>query len=173
MKGTILRCAQELVQEKFGQDKWEAILEKCGYPKDRLFMVLEDVPDDKTLQLFATTGEVLGVTHEQLCDVYGEYWCVTYAPARYPMYYKGKTNAKEMILDMDNVHTKVTKAMNNSRPPKFTYTWKDDATLEMGYNSPRGLIHLLAGLARGVGKHFGEDLTVTVNGTQSITVKFP
>ncbi len=51
MKGTILRCVAEVVRERFGEDKWKAILVKSGFEDWRTFSTLENVSDDETLAL--------------------------------------------------------------------------------------------------------------------------
>ncbi len=39
--------------------------------------------------------------------------------------------------------------MDNARPPRFEYKWKDDNTLIMKYKSSRGLIDLFVRLTIG------------------------
>ena len=74
---------------------------------------------------------------------------------------------------MDNVHDITTKNIKNARPPRFKYKEVDDKTLIMTYKSHRGLIDILIGLIKGVGKHFNEDLQVRkINDTQ-VEIKFP
>jgi len=51
MKGVTGKCLQELVVEKFVKDKWEAILEKAGFPKNKIFTNVENVEDVQVLKL--------------------------------------------------------------------------------------------------------------------------
>jgi hypothetical protein len=79
----------------------------------------------------------------------------------YPLYYERNATARDFLLDMDTVHTEMTRSMQNARPPKFEYEWKDDKTLVMHYKSHRGLLDFVVGLVRGVGKRYDEALQVT------------
>ena len=73
---------------------------------------------------------------------------------------------------MDDVHTQTTKTIADAKPPEFTYKWKDDNTLIMGYKSHRGLIDIMVGLIRGVGKYYKDDLEVTKISDKEVEIKF-
>ncbi len=77
-----------------------------------------------------------------------------------------------MLLKLDSIHTTVTKNIPNSRPPKFSYEWKDEKTLLMTYNSQRNLIDLFIGLAKGVGKYYRENLSIKKLSTNNIEITF-
>jgi hypothetical protein len=173
MKGVIAKCLGELVQEKFGRDKWGAILEKSGLSPNTIFVVTSDVPDDAVMTVVQNTCAVLGITLQQAADAFGDYWVNTYAPKIYKSYYAGKSSAREMLLNMDNVHKMVTQSIPNAHPPRFEYEWKNDKTLVMHYKSNRGLVDFLVGLVKGVGTYFKEDLKVRKIGADKVEVIFP
>ena len=161
MKGTISRCLLEMVDEKLGTETSAKIVEKSGVTSGNLLrMSLSDIPDSDFLQLFGATLEVTGLSKEAACDLFGEYWCCTYAPKYYSFVVEKFSNAKDMILGMDKVHTQLTATIKNARPPHFEYIWKSEQELEVTYISERGLIDVYVGLARGVGKLFKENLSV-------------
>lgn len=173
MKGVIARCLSDLVQEKFGKDKWEKILETSGLSPNTLFAVTADIPDEAVMNVLKNTCSVLGITHNQAADAFGDYWVNTYAPKIYKSYYAGKQSAREMLLKMDDVHTLVTKNIANAHPPRFEYEWSNDKTLVMHYKSSRGMIDFLVGLIKGVGRYFKEDLKVRKLGPDKVEVIFP
>jgi len=158
MKGVICKCLQELVVEKFGKDKWEAILEKAGLPKNKVFTNVENVEDAQVLKLIDATCKVLGITPQQAADAFGEY--------------KEAKNAKDFLLKMDSVHERTAKSVPGAQPPRFKYQQKDDKTLVMIYKSKRGLIDIMIGLIKGVGKYYKENLTVTKLGPDRVEIKF-
>jgi len=61
---------------------------------------------------------------------------------------------------MDRVHEMATRDIAGAHPPRFDYQWEDDKTLVMTYKSSRGLIDIMAGLIKGVGDHYHEELRV-------------
>ena len=172
MKGVILKCIAELVESKFGRDKWEAILEQTGLPKDTTFLIGDTVDDGKTMKAVESLCNVLDLNLQQVGDAFGEYWMCEFAPRLYKGHYKGINSAKEFILKMDDVHTQTTKTIADAKPPEFTYKWKDDNTLIMGYKSHRGLIDIMVGLIRGVGKYYKDDLEVTKISDKEVEIKF-
>lgn len=173
MKGVIMACLSELVQEKFGGDKWEEIMRASGLDARKRFISTEDVPDDVAMKLLDSTCSVLGISMEQAADAFGDYWVNVFAPRIYGVYYKNVDNARGFLLKMDQVHVMSTKNIENARPPRFDYQWEDDRTLIMTYKSPRGLIDICMGLIKGVGKYFNEDLQVTKLSGDRIRIVFP
>jgi hypothetical protein len=173
MKGVIAACLQELVKEKFGNEKWEEALKKAGVDPTTKFMPIQDIDDQAVLKVINSVCGVLHITLLQAADVFGEYWVNTYARKLYGMYYNKATNAKDFLLKMDNVHEITTRTVKNARPPRFEYEWKDDKTLIMTYKSARGLIDFLVGLVKGVGIYFKESLKVTKLSSDKIQIVFP
>lgn len=162
MKGTITACLMELVGEKFGNDKWAAILDdaQLGAHAADFRMAPFDIPDEQVLKLIASTCKVLRITEQQAADAFGEYWCCVYAPRVYSLVYKHFKSAREMILGMDKVHVDMTATIPNAHPPRFNYVWETPNTLLVEYKSRRNLIDIYVGLVHGVGIYFKEKLGV-------------
>ncbi len=173
MKGVILQCLGELVKENFGRDKWEEALERAGMDRKSVFLATQDVDDSVALGLLSAVCDVLNITLKQAADAFGEYWVCKFAPKIYRVYYEGCNSAKDFLLKMDNIHTISTKNIPNARPPRFEYEWQDDKTLVMKYKSHRGLIDIMIGLIKGVGKYYNENLSVIKLGDDAVKVIFP
>ncbi len=172
MKGVIVNCLESLVKEKFGEAKWHEILERSDLSKKTSFLATEDVDDGIVMRLINSTCQVLGLTLPQAADAFGEYWVCNFAPKIYSIYYRGVNSAREFLLKMDTIHDISTKNIKDARPPRFEYEWKDDNTLIMKYKSHRGLIDIMVGLIKGVGKYYKENLIVTKLGNDRVQVIF-
>lgn len=172
MKGTIAKCLKEMVENKFGQDKWRTICEKSNFPPNQIISLSADIDDAVVMTLIQNTCETLGVNMEQAGDAFGDYWVNNYGPAIYKSIYGKFKNAREFILGMDDIHVMVTQTVPNAKPPRFTYDFPDDKTIVMKYNSSRGLILVLKGLVKGLGRYFNEKLTVTKINESSIKIVF-
>ncbi len=172
MKGAIVQCLGDLAKSSFGNDKWEDSLEKAGMSRKSFFMPLQNVEDEKVLKLIDSLCKVANITPAQAANAFGDYWVNIYAPKIYGMYFKGPTSAKELIKKMDSVHATVTANMENAHPPRFEYDWKDDKTLILKYKSQRGLIDILVGLIKGVGKYYKEDLKVSKISSDKVQIVF-
>ena len=173
MKGVIIKCLKDMVSEQFGSDKWTAILEMSELDPYWPIKSLDDIEDVTALKIFDSTCKVLEITLPQAADAFGDYWVNVFAPKIYSIYYDGLNSAKEFILQMDELHIKVTNHIANAKPPRFEYNWKNDTTLLVNYNSHRGLIDIFVGLAKGVGKYFKEDLKVTKISEKQVEIIFP
>ena len=171
MKGSIAQCAEELVRTRFGDATWDEVCKQAGLRRDTSFMPAADIEDADVLRVFEAIGAVCGLDGEQVSDAFGEYWVCEYASRQYPAYFRGATNARELILKMNGVHDMVTRSVASARPPQFGFTWDDEHTLVIDYQSPRNLAGLLVGLVRGVGIHYGETLGVVRHGNR-VTVRF-
>ncbi len=174
MKATITVCLAELVENKFGKDKWAAILDDAGLAAhaSSYRMATYDIPDEQVGKLIASTCKVLHVTAQQAADAFGEHWCCTYAPRVYVTIFRRFKSARELILGMDKVHVDMTATIANAHPPRFNYVWDNPNTLLVEYKSKRNMIDIYTGLVRGVGLHFKEKLTVTKISPTQVRIVF-
>ena len=172
MKGVIVIALQDLVKTKFGQEKWTNILKKSGLPTNKKFFGHQDVDDNIVMTLIQNTCEVLGITLEQAAEAFGNYWMNEYAPKKYFAFFIGKRTAKEFLLDMDRVHSKMTENIENARPPKFEFEELDDNKITMSYSSHRGLEPIWIGLIKGVGTYFKEDIKIKKIGKNKVELTF-
>ena len=173
MKGSIVQCLGDLVKTNFGNDKWEQSLETAGMSRTSFFMPLQNVDDEKVMKIIGSICKVASITPVQAADAFGDYWVNIYAPKLYSDYFRGSNSSREFLLKMDAVHDSVTRNIPNAHPPRFDYVWKDNKTLIMKYRSNRGLIDILAGLVRGVGKYYKEKLVVTKLSNDTLQIVFP
>ena len=173
MKGAIVQCLGDLVKSNFGNDKWEQSLETAGMSKTSFFTPIQNVDDEKVMKIIESLCKVAKISPAQAADAFGEYWVNVYAPKVYSSYFKGANSSKEFILKMDNIHDSVTKNIPNAHPPRFEYEWKGTQTMIIKYKSNRGLIDILLGLVKGVGKYYKEDLKVTKLSSDRLQVIFP
>jgi len=167
MKGTIVRCMEELVTNKFGEEKWQESLKRAGIPEWRSFTTFCDVDEPEVMAIMKGIAGAASLSMEQLME-----GSTVYGPNIYGAYFADAKTARELLLNLDHIHEVMTKPIKFARPPRFRYEWKGDKLLIMHYESFRGLVALMPGLIRGVGKYYKENLTVTVVGN-AVHVQFP
>lgn len=172
MKGIIVKCLEELVCTKFGKAPWEKSLDDAGFGKTSLILPISDVEDAAVVKLVGSLCKNLNLTLAQVANAFGDFWVNDYSQRIYGQFYAKSATAKDFLLNLDEVHERITESLKNSRPPQFKYEWKDDKTLIIHYQSHRGLIDLAVGLVRGVGKHYRENLRVAKLDSDRIQVVF-
>ena len=173
MKGTIVKCLQDLVTNNFGKDKWEKSLEDAGLSKSSIFLPVADVEDSQVMKVVGSVCKTLNISLQQAAEAFGDYWVNVYSQKLYKQYYQKSKSSKEFLLELDNVHVIMTRSMENAKPPRFVYEWKDGKTLIMNYKSQRGLIDFMVGLVKGVGKFYKENLSVTKISSNKVQIVFP
>ena len=175
MKGTITTCLAELVETKFGTDRWTTILDAAEIDakmRPQLKMATTDIPDHVAVALLDATASVLGISAEQAADAFGEYWCCTYAPSMYRAVVARFKDFRESILTLDALHVRMTQTIPNARPPRFDYHWADENTLEVTYKSHRNLLGVYMGLVRGLGKFFDKPVKVFALDWNRVRIEF-
>jgi len=173
MKGTIVKCLEDLVITRFGKETWDKCLADAGFRSPVLILAIEDVDDASVLSLVRALCTNLRLSMVQAADAFGDHWVNVYSQKMYGQYYANSPNAREFLLSMDAVHLAMTNTIKDARPPRFSYEWEDNRTLIIGYQSHRGLIDFAVGLAKAVGKFYKESLVVTKLGPDRFRVIFP
>jgi len=173
VKGAIIDAIKDLVVENFGMEKWMDVLENAGLPRTTTFSVRKDVPDETVLAVVESISRTLNLSPEEVADAFGEYWVTVYMPKVYKPYYRGVTSARELLLKMDEIHRKATQNIPNAHPPRFEYRWEAPNVLIMKYKSPRKLMAIFMGLAKGVGKFYKTPLQVEQISEDEVRITFP
>jgi len=160
MKGIINKGVQDFVTEKFGSESWDRIksLAGCSEP---FFAASHDYPDETTLALVEASSKLSGLSPEEVMVEYGRYVVPNTLKRHYATYLKlAGSSPREFLLNMDRVHSEVTKSIADAKPPRFEYEELPDGRLLMHYHSSRRLCSVLRGLILGVGDLFGQILEV-------------
>ena len=171
MKGTIVKCLNEMIVDNFGEDKWQAIVKDVA-DMPKTILPISDVPDAKVMEVIQSTCKILEITLAQAADAFGDYWVNVYAQKYYASYFGRAKTAKEFISNMDHVHDVMTKNMKNAAPPRFEYEWPSDNELIFHYKSKRGLIDIAIGCLKGVGKFFKEDIKIEKLSEEKLRIVF-
>ena len=171
MKGTVVKCIEEMVVSKFGTGKWHESLRKAGVPESSQFMALDDVPDQNVLNIMKAVGEAASLSFDQVMAAFGEYWATVYAPRLYKPYFERAKSTRELLLMLDEIHLATTRTMKMAMPPHFQYKWEGDNHLVMTYQSKRGLVALMPGLVAGLAKYYKDHPRVHLSGN-AVHVEF-
>jgi len=172
MKGSVVKCLEELVCSKFGRDKWLESLEKAGLPKNILILPTSNVDDAQVVKVVGAVCSTLNITLTQAADAFGDYWINVYCQKMYSAYFRRYKTAKDFLLALNKIHAEITEIVDNAHPPKFACKWQDDKTLIVHYQSHRGLIDFAAGITRGLGKYYNENIAVSKMGNENLKVVF-
>jgi methyl-accepting chemotaxis protein len=174
IKGTVVLSWVEQIKEKYGEDKWKAILKASGMPETQQFMHNSDIPDEQAVRILNNIGTVLKVGPQQTADIVGEYWISVYAPKIYKAYYRQFKTAKEFIMGLDAIHEQITRNIPNAHPPRFDIETVDDHTLIVHYKSHRKKMFspYFFGVIKGIGVYFHSPIGIKKISDDTVELKF-
>ncbi|MDR2963636.1 MAG: heme NO-binding domain-containing protein [Bacteroidales bacterium] len=159
MKGSIVKCLSELVQNQYGNAAWEEILQHAS-ELDLLIRPLEDIDDRRVIKIFASTATILNLSQQDVFDKFGDYWVNTYVPRMYRIFYIRAKNAKQYVLSLNTVHAHTTASIPNAQPPQFIFTELNAHTVRVDYVSKKNLIDLFIGLIKGVSTYYNTPIGI-------------
>ena len=158
MYGLVNKAIQDLICEKFGEDKWIEIKKLSGF-EDDFFIGMQTYPDALTYSLVKNASKILGADASVVMEAFGEYWILYTANEGYSemMELSGNTFT-EFLNNLDMLHERVSNIMPNLRAPQFNSRNETPNSIELEYRSHRaGLSPMVIGLLRGLGKRFGKE----------------
>lgn len=162
MKGVVFNEFNELVEEKFGLEMWQKLLDKVKPESGGLYTSANTYKDEELFGLVAALSEETKVAVPDLVKTFGEHLAGKLT-GLYPNFVEGKS-IKEFLLSIhDVVHVEVKKIHPDAGLPSFEYEDPGDNQLVMIYKSPRKLEKLAEGLILGTGKVYNTpiDLKIT------------
>ena len=171
MLGSIFNCFEALVKEEYSEQTWKTILTKAGQDTTVRMFAHRPYEDDTFHKIYEVACQELKTDKYQLAEAFGKAW-MKYASKHYFAFFVARSNAREFVLAMDRTHTKITDKVANATPPRFHYKTIDNQTIQMTYDSPRGLGFLMVGVLKAVGDYFEEKITVEALDENTAEVTF-
>jgi len=153
MKGMVFDMLRDMVEEQYGLDGWQAVLDSAD--SDGMFISTETYHDEELLKLVASASEVTGIDAGDLVYAFGQYM-VTQFYQRFPQFFDCES-LLPFLLSVDHlIHVEVRKLFPDAGVPRFDYDEELPDKLTMIYQSPRKLCRLAEGLIDGSAKHFNQ-----------------
>jgi Haem-NO-binding len=169
MYGIVNKAIQDLVTEKFGQEKWEIILTKSGIEED-FFISNEPYDDDITFKLAVAVSEEMNLTVSQVLVAFGEWWVVKTTKEKYGgLMESGGKNLKEFLLNLPLFHNRVMLIYPRLTPPEFKVSNISENSINLHYFSKRErLQEFVRGLIQGLGIMFNTPVAIELLQTRDL-----
>jgi len=160
MYGLINRSLKDMIQQKFGEEKWQEVLKKSDVPADS-FLTMRSYDDALTYSLAGAASDVLGAPVEACLEMFGEFWVLETATKSYDVLLDSAgSNMLEFLTNMNALHDRITSTFLNYVPPEF-YVEKKECGHEIHYVSKReGLTPFVVGLLKGLAIRFECSLNI-------------
>jgi hypothetical protein len=155
MYGLVNKAIKDLVVSNHGIEKWKKICEMSHFYEED-FVGMNPYPDALTYNLVKNASIVLKADAAQILELFGEYWILYTADEGYGdlMDLTG-SSFTEFLGNLDMLHNRINNIMPDLAAPQFSIRNEKENSVELEYRSHReGLVPMLFGLIRGLGKRF-------------------
>ena len=158
MKGIVFNLLQNVVQDEYGEDTWDSLLEGAGL--DGAYTSLGNYSDRDLGTLVAGASKALGLPPEAVVRWFGVKALPLLAKS-YPPFFDPHHSARSFLLTLNDViHPEVRKIYPGAQVPVFGFDTSSDSVLVMEYRSARRLCALAEGFIEGAAIHYGEDVSI-------------
>ncbi|WP_375753998.1 heme NO-binding domain-containing protein [Vibrio sp. HN007] len=160
MKGIIFTEFMQLVEQKFGLEVLDSILDDAE--DDGVYTTVGSYDHRSLVKLIVSLSEKTGVSATKLQEVFGEtVFDNLYQTIPNQAGLKECQTAFQFIRHVeDYIHVEVKKLYPESNPPRFDFISESETEMVFDYQSARCMSHVCLGLVNGCAKHFNEQLTV-------------
>ena len=159
MKGIVFTEFLELVENEFGLEVVQQIIDECELETAGVYTSVGTYSHKDMFKMVGKLSEIKGLPVPALLTVFGEYFFTT-LKTKYPVFVE-KPNLFSFLNSIDQyIHPEVLKLYPEAELPRFEAEIKSDNEMTLDYMSSRKLSDLAIGLIKGAAKHFKEDVDV-------------
>ena len=158
MKGVVFDLLRDMVEDQFGLEGWNTVLEKAG--SDGMYLSPESYSDQEMMSLVLATSDYTGINTDDLLRAFGQFMAKEFYN-RFPSFFDNCDDLIEFLLSVDRiVHGEVLKFYPDANLPSFAYEEAEANKLTMIYRSDRMLCHLAEGLIQGSAAHYKKAINI-------------
>lgn len=160
MLGMVFRELLELIEDKFGADAVDDVLDAADVASGGAYTSVGTYPHGEMVQLVVALAEHTRLPARDLLHAFAEHLMQFFA-SRHPEIFEHASSTLDFIESVDrHIHREVRKLYPDAELPTFHSRRVGPDTLEIDYVSSRGFEELAHGLMLAAARHFGETVTV-------------
>jgi len=166
MKGIVFTEFLELVENEFGLEVVQQIIDECELETAGVYTSVGTYSHKDMFKMVAKLSEIKGLPVPALLTVFGEYFFTTLKD-KYPVFVE-KPNLFSFLNSIDQyIHPEVLKLYPDAELPRFDAEIKSDNEMMLNYMSSRKMSDLAIGLIKGAANHFKENVDVIKIGEEN------
>lgn len=160
MKGVIFTEFLELVEQTWGLDMVDDLIEACELPSGGVYTAVGTYDHREIVQLVQELSRRSEMPLPDLLRTFGEFLFGRFV-SLYPQFFNEISSALDFLEQVEGyIHVEVKKLYPDAMLPSFDTTRTDADHLTMVYLSERHLQDVAHGLIVGCCKHFGDECEV-------------
>lgn len=160
MKGVVFTEFIEMLEEKFGFEAVDAVIQQARLPSGGAYTSVGLYDDEEMYLLVSALSQRTGIAEGELYKTFGTYLFGRFT-RMFPHFVEPATGAFSLLQSVDSfIHVEVYKLYPDTRLPTLVCTSLGENSLQVCYKSHRPMGDFAEGLLRGVLGHFNEDIDV-------------
>ena len=172
MKGIVFTEFLEMVEQKFGFETSDAIVEGANLPHGGVYTSVGSYPHSEMVDLLVELNKQTQIEVSELLKIYGEHLLGRFA-AMFPQFFEGMNHVFDFLDSIENtIHVEVKKLYSDAHLPNFETVVKTEKEMGLVYCSESHLEDLAEGLIIGSIKHFGRAGEVSRSELEDGRVRF-
>ncbi|ARN73216.1 heme NO-binding domain-containing protein [Oceanicoccus sagamiensis] len=160
MKGIVYTLFQDMVEDEFGLEVWELLIEQSSLASEGIYTSVKTYPDEEMVQLITQLSAHTGTPAPALIEHFGHYLLPNLMgtlPATISRY----SDLWSFMSAIDDViHLEVQKLNPDALTPEIRVLEHQGDHMDVSYQSPRKLCFLAIGLIKQAGLHFNTPVDV-------------
>lgn len=162
MKGIVFTEFLDLVEDKFGFEMVDTIINNSNLPSNGSYTAVGTYSFSEMLSLLTNLNKETGIPVNDLLLLYGEHF-FSVVEKSYSSFLTQYKEPIEMISSIENhIHVEVRKIYPDAELPTFTVIEKTETTLVMIYKSSRAMSSFGKGLMNKTFEYFNKKATILV-----------
>ena len=158
MKGVVFTEFLEMVEDRFGLEIVDRIVEQADLPSGGAYTAVGTYDHNELLQLVGYLSSELSTPAPDLIRAFAHHLFNSFAAA-YPFVLEGINSSIDLLTNVEGfIHVEVKKLYPDAELPSIEFRHLDDDHWELTYRSTRPFADLCEGLIDACSKHFGDDL---------------
>lgn len=162
MKGIVFSEFNELVEQAFGEDMLDDIIDDCAeqLASGGSYTSVGTYDDKELVHLVVALSERTGVAVADLVKTFGLHLAKVFE-VKFPSFFDECSDSFSFYKRIDDhIHVEVKKLYPDAALPKFTYDDSNPDVFVLTYESIRQFADLAVGLLEGVSQHYGETIQI-------------
>lgn len=160
MKGMVFTSFLYLIEERYGLDMVESVIEEAKLPSGGIYTTVGTYSHTELIDMIVVLSKKTNISTENLTKTFGIYLFAELIAA-YPQWIEGLKSSFELLKRVDGfIHAEVRKLYPGAAPPKLKCERYTDTTMEIIYESPRCMGDVAEGLMQGCASHYGEKIII-------------
>ncbi|SEL66072.1 Haem-NO-binding [Aquimarina amphilecti] len=161
MKGIVFTEFLQLVEDKFGLEMVDQIIEESNLPSNGVYTSIGTYEFSEMLSLITSLSKNTDIKTDDLLLTYAEHFFSVLA-SNYPQLIERYTDPLDMLESIENhIHVEVRKIYPNAELPTFQVLERTPNTLSMIYKSSRAMYSFGLGLMHKTFEHFNKRAVIS------------